>query len=89
MRRVVVGRLLQVSDLFLQPLEPLGLMSVETSVFLTPALEGLLADPEFLADLRGRLFLGQLNLRLSELIHDLLDGVAVPCHSGPALPIQS
>jgi len=56
----------------LQFLEPPGLVSPQAAVLLTPAVIGLLGDPEPADDLGAHLPFGQGHLRLTQLVDDLL-----------------
>jgi hypothetical protein len=71
----------------LQVLEPLGLVGLQAAVLVPPAVEGLLADAEALADLGDGQALGQVGLGLAQLGDDFLSRVSLPDSSpGPAGP---
>jgi hypothetical protein len=53
-------------------LQPFGLVHPQARVFLPPAIVGLVADAQFLADVRCVLTLGQLDFGLTQLRDDLL-----------------
>src|SRR6185295_4526394 len=76
--------LLQPGDLLLLLLEPLGLVSPQTAVFLTPAVVRLLRDPQLLRHLAYRLTLGNLNLGFTQLADDLFSLETLPGH--PDIP---
>src|SRR5262249_17705820 len=68
-------------------LEALGLVGLEAAVLVTPAVEGLLADPQALADLGDGQTLRQVGFGLAQLGDDLLGRVSLHGSSpGPAGP---
>src|SRR5262249_40626805 len=60
-----------------QLLEPLGLVGLEATVLVAPAVQRLLADAEALADLGDGQALGQVGLGLAEFGDDLLRRVSL------------
>src|SRR3954468_10146269 len=53
----------------------IAVIHLQPAVFLSPAVVGLIRDPDGLAHRRDRLTLGQFNIRLPKLVDDLLSGV--------------
>src|SRR5579885_2351747 len=81
------GEALEAGVLRLQLLKPLGLVGLEAAVLVAPAVQGLLAGAEALADLGDAQALGQVGLGLAQLGDDFFS--RVPLHGsfpGPAGP---
>jgi hypothetical protein len=68
---------LQPGVLGLQLLEALGVVLLEAAVLVAPAVEGLLADAELLADLADGQALGEVGLGLAQLGDDLLRAMSL------------
>jgi hypothetical protein len=75
---------LEAGVLGLQLFEALGLVGLEAAVLVAPAVEGLLADAELLADLDGGQALGQVGFGLAGLGDHLLGGLTP--HGSSPLP---
>ena len=66
--------------LLLELLETLDLIELQTAVFVTPAIEGLLCDTDGLTDLSNRLALRQAHLGFPKLGDNLLRSTSLARH---------
>jgi hypothetical protein len=86
---LICDDLLELRILFLEILQPLGLVRPHATVLLTPAVVRLLCDANLTAGLSDPLTLLQQNLRLTQFLDDLLGAVSLSLHALSLLPGQS
>ena len=71
---------------FLDLFEPLDLRPLDATVLVSPAVVSLLGDLESFGNLGQRKTLGEQNVRIAELLENLIWAVSTSCHGESILP---